>query len=66
MKLVCSDKLDTLREADRLEAWARSLFVNTALDLARAGARHGNRRTYVGAPEDDPEHALRDALVRHC
>jgi DNA-directed RNA polymerase specialized sigma24 family protein len=62
MKLVCSDKLDTLREADRLEAWARSLFVNTALDLARAGARHGNRRTYVGAPEDDPEHALRDAL----
>ena len=62
MKLVCSDKLDTLREAARLEAWARSLFVNTALDLARAGARHGNRRTYVGAPEDDSEHALREAL----
>ena len=62
LKLVCSDKLDTLREAERLEAWARSLFVHTVLDLARDGRRHNNRRTYVGTCEDDPEHALRDTL----
>jgi RNA polymerase sigma factor (sigma-70 family) len=62
LKLVCSDKLDTLREAERLEAWARSLFVLTVFDLARDGRRHNNRRTYVGTSEDDPEHALRDTL----
>ena len=62
MKLVSNEKLDTLREADRLEAWARSLFVHTVLDLARDGRRHSKRRAYVGAVEDDPEHALRDAL----
>lgn len=62
LKLVCRDKLDTLREAERLEAWARSLFVLTVLDLARDGRRHNNRRTYIGTREDDPEHALRDTL----
>jgi RNA polymerase sigma factor (sigma-70 family) len=62
MKLVATEKLETLHEADRLEAWARSLFVRTVLDLARDGRRHSHRRTYVGTAEDDPEHALRDAL----
>jgi RNA polymerase sigma factor (sigma-70 family) len=62
MKLVSNEKLDTLRDADRLEAWARSLFVHTVLDLARDSRRHSKRRSYVGTPEDDPEHALRDAL----
>jgi len=62
MKLLSSDKLDTLREAERLEAWARSLFVHTVLDLARDSRRHARRRLYVGTPDDDPEHALRDAL----
>ena len=62
MKLVSSEKLDTLREAERLEAWARALFLNTVLDLVRDGRRHSKRRGYVGTPEDDPEHALRDAL----
>ena len=62
MKLLTREKLDTLREADRLEAWGRSLFVHTVFDLARDGRRHSHRRTYVGHPEDDPELALRDAL----
>jgi RNA polymerase sigma factor (sigma-70 family) len=62
MKIVCSDKLDTLRDAERFEAWARSLFVHTLFDLARHERRHGNRRAYVGAAEDDPEHALRDTV----
>src|SRR5262249_24460298 len=62
MKLVSSEKLDTLRDADRLEAWARALFVHTVLDLARDGRRHRKLRTYVGAPDEDPEHALPDAI----
>jgi RNA polymerase sigma factor (sigma-70 family) len=62
MKLVSNEKLDTLRNADRLEAWARSLFVHTVLDLARDARRHSKRRSYVGSPEDEPEHALRDSL----
>jgi RNA polymerase sigma factor (sigma-70 family) len=62
MKLVATEKLETLHEADRLEAWARSLFVRAVLDLARHEWRHSRRRTYVGTAEDDPEHALRDAL----
>lgn len=62
LKLVSSEKLDTLRDADRLESWARSLFVRTVLDLARDSRRHSRRRAYLGTAEDDPEHALRDAL----
>jgi RNA polymerase sigma factor (sigma-70 family) len=62
MKLVSSEKLDTLRDASRLEPWARALFVHTVLDLARDGRRHSRRRIYVGTPEEDPEHALRDSM----
>ena len=62
MKLVSRERLDTLRDADRLEPWARALFVHTVLDLARDGRRHSRRRTYVGTAEEDPEHALRDAI----
>jgi RNA polymerase sigma factor (sigma-70 family) len=62
MKLVSSEKLDTLRDASRLEPWARALFVHTVLDLARDGRRHSRRRSYVGTPEEDPEHALRDSM----
>jgi len=62
LKLVSGERLDTLRDCERLEAWARQLFVNTVLDLARDGRRHTGRRGYLGTPEDDPEHALRDSL----
>ena len=62
LKLVSGERLDTLRDTERLEAWARQLFVNTVLDLARDGRRHTGRRGYLGTPEDDPEHALRDSL----
>lgn len=62
MKLLSTEKLDTLRDADRLEAWARSLFVHTVLDIARDGRRHSRRRSYVGTAEEDPEFALRETL----
>lgn len=62
MKLVSNEKLDTLRDTDRLEAWARSLFVHTVLDLARDGRRHSKRRSYLGTAEDDPEQTLLESL----
>jgi RNA polymerase sigma factor (sigma-70 family) len=63
MKLVSRDKLSTLQESARLEAWGRSLFVHTVLDLLRGTERrHTLRRTYLGTPEDDPELALRDTI----
>ncbi len=62
LKLVSSEKLATLRDAARLEPWARSVFVHTVLDVARDGRRHQRGRAYLGQPDDDPEHALRDQL----
>ena len=62
LKLVSGEKLDRLKDVTRLEAWARSLFVNTVLDVAREGMRHRRGRTYVGQPDEDPEEALRDRL----
>jgi RNA polymerase sigma factor (sigma-70 family) len=60
LKLVSGEKLDGLKDASRLEAWARSVFVNTVLDVAREGGRHRARRGYLGTPDEDPEEALRD------
>src|SRR5262249_56039202 len=47
---------------DGVGEWGRALVVDTVLDRARDGRRHTRRRGYVGMPEDDPEHALRDSL----
>jgi len=49
MRLVASDKLDSLRHPTALEAWARSLFVNAVLDLARDGSRRNRMRVSAGA-----------------
>ena len=62
LKLLSGERLDHLKDATRVEAWARSLFVNTVLDFARDGARHRRRRTYLGQPDEDPEDVLRDQL----
>jgi RNA polymerase sigma factor (sigma-70 family) len=63
MKLISSDKLDSLREVERLEAWARGIFVNAILDVLRGAKRHGRWRAYVEAAEGDPEQALREGLA---
>lgn len=63
MKLVSPEKLDTLKEPARLAAWARSLFVNTVLDIARDGRRHVRGRSYLGHSDEDPEQALREQLA---
>jgi RNA polymerase sigma factor (sigma-70 family) len=62
MKLVSPEKLDSLKDPARLSAWARSLFINTVLDIARDGRRHVRGRAYLGQPDDDPEQALREQL----
>ena len=62
VKLVSSEKLDAVKDVSRLEAWSRSLFVHTVVDIARDGRRHRRGRAYVGATDDDAEQALRDEL----
>jgi RNA polymerase sigma factor (sigma-70 family) len=54
IKLVSRDKLATLREPARLEAWARSLFVRTVLDLLRESRRHSQERTCLPPPDGHP------------
>lgn len=62
VKLVSTEKLDAVKDVTRIEAWARSLFVHTVVDVARDGRRHRRGRAYVGASDDDAEQALRDEL----
>lgn len=62
LKLVSPEKLDRLQDVTRLEAWARSIFVNTVLDLVRDERRRHRRRLYIGLPDEDPEDALREQL----
>ncbi len=54
IKLVSRDKLATLRDPARLEAWARSLFVRTVLDLLRDSRRHGEQQAYLPPPNGHP------------
>jgi RNA polymerase sigma factor (sigma-70 family) len=60
LKLMSGERLDRLKDVNRLEAWARSIFVHAVLDVARDGVRHAKRRTYLGQPADDAEEILRD------
>jgi RNA polymerase sigma factor (sigma-70 family) len=62
LKLIAPENLATLKDAVRLEAWARSIFVHSVLDLTRHDRRHVRRRLYVGQPDEDAEEALRDQL----
>jgi len=54
IKLVSRDKLATLRDPARLEAWARSLFVRTVLDLLRDSRRHTQQQTLLPPPNGHP------------
>ena len=61
LKLISAERLASLRDAARVEAWARSLFVHAILDLVRDRRRELKRRA-IGRPEDDPEALLHDRL----
>jgi RNA polymerase sigma factor (sigma-70 family) len=54
IKLVSRDKLATLRDPARLEAWARSLFVRTVFDLLRDSRRHSEQRSCLPPPDGHP------------
>ena len=60
LKLLSGERLERVKDPSRLEAWARSVLVNTVMDFARDGARHRRRRAYLGQPDEDPEDALRE------
>ena len=62
MKLVSADRLAHLKDPGRLEAWARSIFVHSVIDVAREGGRHRTGRIYLGEADEDPEQLLRERL----
>ena len=62
VKLCSREKLDRLEDPARVEAWARSIFVNIVLDLIRDQRRDRRRQLYIGPPGEDPEDALREWL----
>jgi RNA polymerase sigma factor (sigma-70 family) len=62
MKVVSGERLARLKDPGRLEAWARSIFVNSVMDVAREGGRHRNGRSYLGQADEDPEEVLRERL----
>src|SRR5207253_4154002 len=62
LKLLLPRKLATLKDPTRIETWARTLFLNTLLDLAADRQREFSRRATLGGPGDDPEEFLRDRL----
>jgi RNA polymerase sigma factor (sigma-70 family) len=61
VKVIAPDKLDGLKDATRVAAWGRSIFIHAVMDAARESKRHRGQRLTAG-PEDDPEDVLRDRL----
>jgi RNA polymerase sigma factor (sigma-70 family) len=75
MKVLSADKLSSLSDAFAIDRWARSIFVNTALDYLRDAQRRGRRRApqtdfpdsdtdwfdRLPTPEPDPEERVRRA-----
>jgi RNA polymerase sigma factor (sigma-70 family) len=61
LKVIAPEKLAGLKDATRVSAWARSIFIHAVMDVARDGRRHRGHRLVAG-PDDDPEDVLRDRL----
>ncbi len=61
VKVISPERLAGLKDAARVEAWARSVFVHAVVDVVRDLRRHRGQRLPAG-PDDDPEDALRDRL----
>lgn len=82
MKLISPEKLATLTDPTCVDRWARSIFVNTALDALRDGQRRHRRSAApeeadetdlldrLPSPAPDPEETMRRAqrldVVRRC
>jgi RNA polymerase sigma factor (sigma-70 family) len=61
VKLIAPERLDGIADVSRLEAWARSVFINTVLSFARDD-RCRRKRNWVLPAEEDPEDVLRNRL----
>jgi RNA polymerase sigma factor (sigma-70 family) len=61
LKIISPARLDGLKDPARLEPWARSIFINAVMDVARDLRRHRGQRLTLGVA-DDPEEALRDRV----
>ena len=75
MKVLSAEKLACLSDAFAIDRWARSIFVNTALDYLRDAQRRGRRQAAhtdlpdsdtdwldrLPTPEPDPEERVRRA-----
>jgi RNA polymerase sigma factor (sigma-70 family) len=61
LKIISPEKLDGLRDPDRVAPWARSIFIHAAMDVARDLVRHRGQRLAHG-PDEDPEEILRDRI----
>src|SRR5262249_5533343 len=62
VKLVSPSKLEALEDVTRLERWARSIFINTVLDLYRDRGRRQRRQLHVGPSGDEPDESFLDGL----
>jgi RNA polymerase sigma factor (sigma-70 family) len=65
LRLVSPERLDQLQDVAKLAVWARSIFVNTMLDVVRDRGWERSRRVYLGTRDDDPENVLRERLPSH-
>jgi RNA polymerase sigma factor (sigma-70 family) len=61
LKVISPAKLASLNDHSRVHAWARSIFVHAAMDVARDLRRHRGRSLAAG-PDEDPEDVLRERL----
>lgn len=62
MKLVSPDKLARLENPALVRAWARSIFVNSAIDALREQRVELRHRTWLVDGEEDSETVLRERL----
>ena len=63
VKLTDLGRLASLRDPMRIEAWARSLFVNTVLDLRRSEQVHTAGRAELGGAEAGEPESLIELLA---
>jgi RNA polymerase sigma factor (sigma-70 family) len=61
LKVISPLRLDSLHDPARVRPWARSIFINAVMDVARDLRRHRGTRLAVG-PDEDSEEMLRDRL----
>src|SRR5262249_46669703 len=62
LKLVSPRKLEALEDVTRLERWARSIFINTVLDVYRDRGRRQRRHVQVGPSGEEPDETFLDGL----